>query len=133
MRTTQRPQGVHAGQRRLRPRGRRSRPDDSTDLTRCDTSQPSEGDPMAVTHVVNCLVFDGTGADLRDGLVVTFEDSRIVEVGVQRPSRDDVVLDAEGRTVLPGLINANTHLGGVDIGAGGEPPAGAVTDRKSDV
>src|SRR3546814_10402787 len=109
MRTTQRPQGVHAGQRRLRPRGRRSRPDDSTDLTLCDTSQPSEGDPMAVTHVVNGLVFDGTGADLRDGLVVTFEDSRIVEVGVQRPSRDDVRSE-EHTSELKSLIRTSYAL-----------------------
>lgn len=81
---------------------------------------------MTVTHVVNGLVFDGTGADLRDDLVVTFEDSRIVEVGTQRPSRDDIVLDAEGRAVLPGLINAHTHLGGVGIGVSDEPPAGEV-------
>ncbi len=58
---------------------------------------------------------DGTGAEPRDGQVVVIEDGRIARVVAEaawtRP-RDCPVIDAEGCTVLPGLIDAHVHFFG---------------------
>ncbi|MGH9030690.1 MAG: amidohydrolase family protein [Acidimicrobiia bacterium] len=60
-------------------------------------------------------LIDGTGADPRPGATVAVDDARITAVGDAgaSPPRDgdDEVLDLEGCTLLPGLIDAHTHLG----------------------
>lgn len=51
-----------------------------------------------------------------DGLVradVAIEDGTVVEVGEVGARRDDVVLDAAGRYVLPGFIDAHSHADGM--------------------
>lgn len=67
---------------------------------------------MSSLSVVNGLVFDGVAADLVEAAVHVVDD-RIVEVGDPRPA--DVVVDARGRTVLPGLIDAHCHAYGIDL------------------
>jgi imidazolonepropionase-like amidohydrolase len=63
--------------------------------------------------VVNAAVFDGEHAELVDGPVHVV-DGRIVSVGgAAQPA--DQVLDARGRTVLPGLIDAHCHAYGIDL------------------
>jgi imidazolonepropionase-like amidohydrolase len=58
-------------------------------------------------------VIDGTGADARPGESVLVRDGRIAAVG---PTADALAdpdatrIDATGRTVMPGLIDAHTHL-----------------------
>jgi len=53
----------------------------------------------------------GTPAFLEDGSIVIAGDC-IESVGTQTPAHDhfDQVVDLKGRTVLPGMINAHTHL-----------------------
>jgi 5-methylthioadenosine/S-adenosylhomocysteine deaminase len=52
-----------------------------------------------------------TQNDMRDVLVadVLVEDGRIVKVGTVRESADEVI-DASGDIVLPGMVNAHTHV-----------------------
>jgi imidazolonepropionase-like amidohydrolase len=59
-------------------------------------------------------ILDGTGrAPLEDGAIV-FDGDRILNVGpadsVARPP-DAEVIDAHGKTIIPGLISAHSHLG----------------------
>jgi imidazolonepropionase-like amidohydrolase len=63
--------------------------------------------------IVNALVFDGGSAELAEG-PVHIVDGRIVAVGGS-PQPADRVLDARGRTVLPGLIDAHCHAYGIDL------------------
>ncbi len=42
---------------------------------------------------------------------VAVEGSKIVEIGEEVEEDADTVIDAQGKAVLPGLINAHTHLG----------------------
>jgi imidazolonepropionase-like amidohydrolase len=59
------------------------------------------------------LLIDGTGAEPLRDQVVTVAGGRIKSVGPMHRVRsaDDVeVVDVEGRTLLPGLIDAHTHL-----------------------
>ena len=57
----------------------------------------------------DALLADGTGRDpVRTGLLV--EGGRIRRVGGDRPAGVEV-LDAQGRLVTPGLIDAHVHLG----------------------
>lgn len=60
-------------------------------------------------------VIDGTGADPRPGEAVLIADGTITALGAPAEQgaagRDDVIrIDARGKTVMPGLIDAHTHL-----------------------
>ncbi|MDX2708360.1 amidohydrolase family protein [Streptomyces sp. PA03-6a] len=61
------------------------------------------------TAIVNARVFDGTR--LRDWTSVRFADGVITDCATGPTARDgDVVVDAEGGTLLPGLIDSHIHL-----------------------
>src|SRR6516165_4841023 len=57
-------------------------------------------------------LFDGTGAAVRDDAAVLVEDGRIAAVGRpgDGPPDDASVIELGGRTLLPGLIDAHSHL-----------------------
>jgi imidazolonepropionase-like amidohydrolase len=57
-------------------------------------------------------LLDGTGADPVGAATVVVEDGRITDAGRSTASPRDVeVIDLDGLTLLPGLIDAHTHLG----------------------
>jgi len=66
--------------------------------------------------VVDARVWDGSGAPVQDGVWLLVRDGRLEELGVGEPPDPAVlgfeprVLDVEGATVLPGLIDAHVHL-----------------------
>lgn len=66
--------------------------------------------------IVGGRLIDGTGREAIDDAVVTVEDGRITSIGksgeVEPPSGCEV-LQAEGKTVMPGLIDAHFHFFGV--------------------
>jgi len=68
------------------------------------------------------LVFDGTGIEPYEGDVLT-EGDRIVDIAA-RPEHIYVpnvdILEAEGLTVIPGLIDAHVHIGAVDVDIQGQ-------------
>jgi imidazolonepropionase-like amidohydrolase len=68
-----------------------------------------------VLALVNARLIDGTGAPPRDGITVIVEDGRIVSVEDAPPPQSADVLDVEGRTLLPGLIDAHVHLSSIDL------------------
>ena len=65
----------------------------------------------------NAIIFDSTGREPYGPGTVVVEGERITAVEpaaqVSAP-RDARVIDAEGHTVMPGLIDAHTHVGAVD-------------------
>jgi imidazolonepropionase-like amidohydrolase len=67
----------------------------------------------AALSIVNALIFDGTSPDLTEGCV-RVADGVIAEVG-GRPGDADVVIDARGGTVIPGLIDAHFHAYGAHL------------------
>ncbi|MEU1621127.1 amidohydrolase family protein [Streptomyces sp. NPDC005722] len=61
------------------------------------------------TAIVNARVFDGTR--LRDWTSVRFADGVLTDCATAPTAQDgDEVVDAEGGTLLPGLIDAHIHL-----------------------
>jgi imidazolonepropionase-like amidohydrolase len=70
---------------------------------------------MGVTILRNASVLDPEKGELAPGQSVVVEGGRIVDVGPGLSGPDDaLVLDAGGRTVMPGLIDAHTHPAVVD-------------------
>ena len=65
---------------------------------------------MAIA-ITNATLIDGTGADPMGNATIVVEDERIAAVGadVEVP-RDAEVIDAGGRTVMPGMIDCHVHL-----------------------
>ncbi len=65
--------------------------------------------------VVGATVIDGTGADPVETGVVVIEDGRFAAVGpaseVDIPAGAEVI-DAEGKSVMPGIIDGHAHIGG---------------------
>lgn len=55
-------------------------------------------------------LIDGTGADPVDAATVVVDGDRIASVG-DAGARDADAIDLEGCTLLPGLIDAHTHMG----------------------
>lgn len=68
---------------------------------------------MAQTLIHNCTLIDGTGSDPLPNGAVLLEDNSIKDVGpldsIAAPS-DAAKIDADGGTVLPGLIDTHVHL-----------------------
>jgi imidazolonepropionase-like amidohydrolase len=62
--------------------------------------------------IINAAIFDGEAAELVEG-PVHVERGRIVDIGGS--FRADRVVDARGRTVLPGLIDAHFHAYGISL------------------
>ncbi len=70
---------------------------------------------QSVTVFTNANLIDGTGAPPVKGATVVVEGERIREVladgnGYHEPPADAVVVDLEGRTLMPGMILAHVHL-----------------------
>jgi imidazolonepropionase-like amidohydrolase len=70
---------------------------------------------MGVTILRNASVLDPEKGELAPGQSVVVEGGRIADVGpgLSGPG-DALILDAAGRTVMPGLIDAHTHPAIVD-------------------
>jgi len=62
--------------------------------------------------LTNAWLIDGTGASVIDNAWVRIEGDRITAVGTGTPDpvAGDQIMDLEGRTVLPGLIDTHVHL-----------------------
>ncbi len=74
---------------------------------------------MAATLFRNLRLFDGLGDTLAEGMEVLVEGERIKEIS-DRPitASGARVVDAGGRTLMPGLIDAHIHAYGVDADLG---------------
>lgn len=80
--------------------------------------------PAGNLTIENALVFDGRSADLEEASL-RIADGVVEEIG-NRVARDGDVIDARGRTLTPGLIDAHFHayavsLDGLEYQAG--PPS----------
>lgn len=67
---------------------------------------------MSLT-IANAKIFDGVSDTLTEGSVHV-ADGRITAVGGPPPAADRII-DARGRTVLPGLIDAHCHAYGIGL------------------
>jgi imidazolonepropionase-like amidohydrolase len=68
---------------------------------------------MSTLSIVNATIFDGVSDSLSDG-AIHIVDGRIAVVGGSALAADRVI-DARGKTVLPGLIDAHCHAYGIDL------------------
>ena len=67
---------------------------------------------MAVTLITNARIFDGASVISQSGHVLV-EAGRIKKISLEEPLTppvDATVVDATGCTLLPGLIDAHTHV-----------------------
>ncbi|MEL7563293.1 MAG: amidohydrolase family protein [Dehalobacterium sp.] len=63
--------------------------------------------------ITNAGLIDGTGAPLQNNIILIIDGKRLVAVGRDIPvPGGSAVIDAKGRFVIPGLIDAHVHLGG---------------------
>jgi imidazolonepropionase-like amidohydrolase len=69
--------------------------------------------PLWITGV---RLFDGTGGQVRDSVALLVEDGviRRVTSSAEQSPQGAQVIDADGRMLLPGLIDAHTHASGRD-------------------
>jgi imidazolonepropionase-like amidohydrolase len=77
------------------------------------TTSPGSGGPNGDLAVHHALVFDGHSAELAEASLRIAE-GRIVEIG-PRVTPADREIDARGRVVLPGLIDAHFHAYGISL------------------
>jgi imidazolonepropionase-like amidohydrolase len=69
-------------------------------------------------------MIDGTGRDPADSAVITIDDTRITSVGTDRGPSSQEDLDCSDLVVLPGLIDAHSHMGLIEGDRlGAMPPA----------
>jgi imidazolonepropionase-like amidohydrolase len=64
--------------------------------------------------ITNCRLIDGTGKSPLENVSVLIEDAKIKTVGqdIEIP-KEAQVIDARGKTVMPGMIDAHRHFNGM--------------------
>jgi len=64
--------------------------------------------------LTNVRLFDGTGAPVREAAAVLVEDGRVARVGDASEAAPEGArtIDADGRTLRPGLVDAHAHVAG---------------------
>src|SRR4051794_36486609 len=77
-------------------------------LTACLGTGPEGGGTDLL--IVNARLFDATGAPPRGSTAILIRDGRIAAIGPEVDAPNARRLDAEGGTVLPGLIDCHVHL-----------------------
>jgi imidazolonepropionase-like amidohydrolase len=72
---------------------------------------------MSAILFTNAAVFDGVGPELRKGAQVLVADGLVQDVSDRaiRPPADCETVDAGGRTLMPGLIDAHVHIWASDL------------------
>lgn len=67
--------------------------------------------PSGLVALINATVLTGTGEEIREGIVLLAE-GRIMAVGrdIEIPAGAEII-DARGRWITPGIIDAHSHLG----------------------
>src|SRR5665213_1309691 len=92
-------------------------PQDPRGSGRCGaTSAPTKtGMEMNLdkTIIRNCDVIDGMGNEVQRDMDVVIEGNRIESVAPARPSDSNhgvLSMDGSGKTLMPGLIDAHTHM-----------------------
>ena len=77
--------------------------------------------PLAKTLITNARIFDGKGDKLTESMSVLVEGNKIAKIAksITAP-KDATVIDAKGRTLMPGLIDTHQHLnqGGLTAAVG---------------
>ena len=72
-------------------------------------------------HVIvfrNAFLIDGNGGEPVEGVSVVVEDDKIMEVDATgKSSVPDAarIIDLNGRTLMPGLIDAHVHAGNIEV------------------
>jgi imidazolonepropionase-like amidohydrolase len=88
------------------------------------------------TAVMNARVFDSDTGRLEDGTTIVVEGERLAELTREpRSFADARIIDAQGRVVLPGLIDAHAHVTAVShdlLGLAAQPPS-LITAQAKDV
>ncbi len=93
------------------------------------TAFPSPGDtPVPAYALVGATVVDGTGAPPRPDATVVMRGGRIACVGACEIGPDVHAIDARGRWVVPGLVDAHVHFSQTGW-ADGRPDAEDVRER----
>ncbi len=77
-----------------------------------ETPTPPQATPTKVPVLVlqNVRLIDGSGKPPRDGVDIRIDGDRITAIGQHLAGPGAAVLNLQGYTVLPGLIDAHTHL-----------------------
>ena len=74
---------------------------------------PDKSEPPKSTVVINARLIDGTGASPLENATIVITEKKFEAVGpkdkVAIPKNADII-DAKGRTVIPGLIDAHQHM-----------------------
>lgn len=71
---------------------------------------------MSQTLFKNTRIFDGHSERLTEPTSILIEDDRILEIaGLRHAQAGQTVIDLEGRTVMPGLIDAHFHAYASDL------------------
>lgn len=80
-------------------------------------ADPVLGDDYQRLVIRGATLIDGTGGPPVGPRDIVVSDGRIVEIVAAGRGTGDRVIEAEGKWVMPGIVDAHTHLGG-----GGLPP-----------
>src|SRR5437016_14008114 len=67
--------------------------------------------PMSCIVLKHCTLWDGTSPEVREDMHVLVEGERIREISERAITAPQAqVIDCQGKTLMPGLIDAHVHL-----------------------